>query len=60
MVLSIITVVVFLYLLASRFSHDSMGDKCVSEMRSIAQEPVPDPQDLRFKNWNIREPLRCK
>jgi hypothetical protein len=29
--------------------------RLVAEFREIVREPVPDPQDPRFKQWNVRE-----
>lgn len=29
--------------------------RLISEFREIIREPVPDPDDKRFKRWNIRE-----
>jgi hypothetical protein len=31
-----------------------MRGDLVKEMRLIAGEPVPDPNDPRFKKWNVR------
>jgi ABC-type Na+ efflux pump permease subunit len=30
---------------------DELRERFINEMRSIAQEPVPDPKDSRFKEW---------
>jgi ABC-type transport system involved in multi-copper enzyme maturation permease subunit len=29
--------------------------RLISEFREIVREPLPDPNDPRFKNWNVRE-----
>lgn len=36
---------------------DPMKHKLLYEFRSIAQEPVPEPNDPRFKRWQINERL---
>ena len=40
-----------LMLYAVNKSHPSMADLLVSQLRSIAQEPLPERNDPRFKEW---------
>jgi hypothetical protein len=37
-----------------RWSAEERREYLISDMRSIAREPVPDTRDPRFKNWNGR------
>ena len=39
----------------SKRASDSHELRLVLEFREIVREPVPDPNDPRFKNWNVRE-----
>jgi ABC-type transport system involved in multi-copper enzyme maturation permease subunit len=39
----------------SRGGPDRRERRLVSEFREIVREPVPDPDDPRFKNWDFRE-----
>lgn len=42
---------VLLFLAATRKSSSSVSKSLVSELRSIAQEPLPERNDPRFKEW---------
>lgn len=42
---------VLLFMAATRKSSDSVSKSFVSELRSIAQEPLPERNDPRFKEW---------
>jgi hypothetical protein len=42
---------VLLFMAANRSSSNSMSKPLVSQMRLIAQEPLPDRNDPRFKAW---------
>jgi hypothetical protein len=42
-------------LLHSRQSNEFLRQRLVSEFRDIIREPLPDPLDPRFKQWNLRE-----
>jgi len=42
---------VLLFMMAIRKSSDAMGQPLVSQIRWIAQEPLPERHDPRFKEW---------
>jgi len=43
---------------ANRYSeHATMRDQLITGLRSIAQQPVPDPEDPRLKGWDMKQPL---
>jgi hypothetical protein len=54
----VVAAVVFwalLFMAATRKTSNAMAEPLVSQMRLIAQEPLPKPDDPRFKEWkNIR------
>ena len=52
---SVAAVLVPLFMVATASEARKMRARLVDEMRSIAQEPVPDPHDPRFKKWNPKE-----
>ncbi len=49
------TIVLLIFIIQSKRASDSHELRLVSEFREIVREPVPDPNDPRFKNWNVRE-----
>ena len=54
----VILVVVFVVYVAKRQDPSILRTRLIDSMRSIAQEPVPDPQDERFKKWkDVRQPF---
>jgi ABC-type transport system involved in multi-copper enzyme maturation permease subunit len=42
---------ILLFMFANRKSSDSVAQSLVSQLRLIAQEPLPDRNDPRFKQW---------
>jgi ABC-type transport system involved in cytochrome c biogenesis permease component len=51
------SVMFFLIFAAFQQSPSELLGILVREMRSIAQEPVPEPNDPRFKKWDVRQRL---
>ncbi|EEF62216.1 hypothetical protein Cflav_PD6493 [Pedosphaera parvula Ellin514] len=51
------TVIIFISIAAIQLSPSAQHEFLVREMRSIAQEPVPEPNDPRFKKWDVRQRL---
>ncbi len=41
--------------LLTRGSADARERRLTAEFREIVREPLPDPNDRRFKRWNVRE-----
>jgi hypothetical protein len=50
-VTAVITLWVMLFVIQSRNSSKAMVEPLVSQLRSIAQEPLPERNDPRFKEW---------
>jgi len=46
-----VVVWICIFMFANRKSPDSIAESLVSQLRSIAQEPLPDRNDPRFKEW---------
>jgi hypothetical protein len=42
---------ILLFMFANRKSSDSVAQSLVSQLRIIAQEPLPERNDPRFKQW---------
>jgi hypothetical protein len=54
-VVSLIAIVIFLLFLRSFSEANVHRERLKAEFREIVREPIPDPRDSRFKQWNIRE-----
>jgi ABC-type transport system involved in multi-copper enzyme maturation permease subunit len=47
--------ILLVYMFRPGATADSFERRLVFEFREIVREPLPDPNDPRFKQWNIRE-----
>jgi hypothetical protein len=57
-VLVLVIGVVVMLVIFGRFDENNVPDMLRYEMRSIAQQPVPDRDDPRFKKWkDIKQPF---
>jgi|SRR6266850_316913 len=50
--------IIILVMAANWYSERAMmRDQLITDLRSIAQEPVPDPEDPRLKGWDMEQRL---
>jgi hypothetical protein len=52
-----VTLIIALIVISSQMEAPNLKDRLIKEMRDMAQDPVPDPHDPRFKKWNGKDRL---